>query len=222
MRIPMRFDFAIFDLDGTVVDSHGDIAYALDAALAESGLPTHPMEDIEGMIGDGVGMLVARALLPEHAHQAPQITTLFRAKYAANLVGKTRVYPGIREICEAARARGMRLAIATNKPTRFARAVVEQLGLSPLFAVVVGEGDPPLPRKPDPAMIDHVLAELGAQRERTLYVGDSLVDAQTAKNARIPLALVTWGYTARAALAQTAPDWLVDDMAALQKILLDG
>jgi phosphoglycolate phosphatase len=71
-------------------------------------------------------------------------------------------------------------------------------------------------------MIDHVLAELGALRERTLYVGDSLVDAQTAKNARLPLALVTWGYTARAALAQTAPDWLVDDAAALQKILLDG
>lgn len=218
----MRFQFAIFDLDGTLVDSHADIADALNAALAESGLPTHPVAAIEGMIGDGVGMLVARALLPEHAHQAPQITTLFRAKYAANLVVKTRVYPGLRELCENARARGIRLAIATNKPTRFARAVVDALDLAPLFTPVVGEGDPPLPRKPDPAMVDHVLAQLGATRDNTLYVGDSPVDAQTAKNARLPLALVTWGYTPRAVLAATNPDWLVDDAAALQKILLDG
>jgi phosphoglycolate phosphatase len=218
----MRFQFAIFDLDGTLVDSHGDIADALNAALAESGLPTHPVADIEGMIGDGVGMLVARALLPEHADQAPQITTLFRARYAANLVVKTRVYPGLRELCDTARARGIRLAIATNKPTRFARAVVDTLGLADLFSPVVGEGDPPLPRKPDPAMVEYVLSQLGATHANSLYVGDSPVDAQTAKNAGLPLALVTWGYTARAVLAATNPDWLVDDAAALQKILLDG
>ena len=218
----MRFSFAIFDLDGTLVDSHGDIADALNAALAESGLPTHPVGDIEGMIGDGVGMLVARALLPEHAAHADRITTLFRARYAANLVVKTCVYPGLRELCAEAQSRGLRLAIATNKPTRFARSVVDALGLTPLFSVVVGEGDPPLPRKPDPAMVDHVLGQLGATRESTIYIGDSLVDAQTARNAGLPLALVTWGYTARAALAATNPDWLVDDAAALRKILFDG
>src|SRR5262249_13856621 len=135
------FELAIFDLDGTLIDSRGDIADALNAALAESGLPTHPPKDIEGMIGDGVGMLVARALLPEHAERAPQITTLFRARYAANLVRKTCIYPGLREVCETARALGVKLGIVTNKPTRFARPIVEQLGIAPLFAAVVGEGD---------------------------------------------------------------------------------
>jgi phosphoglycolate phosphatase len=216
------FQLAIFDLDGTLIDSRADIADALNAALAESGLPTHPPEAIEGMIGDGVGMLVQRALAPSQAHLAPQIVALFQKQYGANLVRKTRIYPGLREVCEWARARGILLAVATNKPTPFATPIMEQLGLLPLFSLVVGEGDPPLPRKPDPAIIHHVLAQTGAARERTLYVGDSLVDAQTARNARLPLALVTWGYTAREALAQTAPDWLVDEAATLKKVLLDG
>jgi phosphoglycolate phosphatase len=215
----MRFQLAIFDLDGTLVESHGDIAAALNAALAEEGLPQHDERAIAGMIGNGVAMLVERAVRSPHEARRPTVIERFRQIYLENPLGRTRLYEGLEPLLRRARAGGMALAVATNKPTAPARAILEGLGVAELFAAIVGE-DGSLPRKPDPAVVNHIRDELGATREHTLYVGDSMVDFHTARAASVRVALCTWGYADPAELAAARADWLLGTPSDLAPLLL--
>src|SRR5438309_1262840 len=150
--MPVPFDLAIFDLDGTLIDSAGDIADALNAALGERGLPAHPLAAVRRMIGEGVEVLVERALgRAGHAEQAT-VVAAFRRLYAGNPAVRTRPYPGMVELLERARAAGITLAIATNKPNDLTKRILVALRLLPLFSVVVG-AEPGLPRKPDPTAV---------------------------------------------------------------------
>src|SRR5207237_788840 len=113
---------------------------------------------------------------------------------------------------------GITLAIATNKRTDFTKQVLVALSLLPLFSIVMGE-EPGLPRKPDPAIVRRILDLTEIPAGRTLYVGDSLVDLATARNAGVPVALVTWGYADRDALSAARPDHLIDSPIALGALL---
>jgi phosphoglycolate phosphatase len=210
---------AIFDLDGTLVDSRADIGAALNAALRDAGLPEHGPTEVAGMIGDGVARLVERALgragHPAHA----DVVAGFRRHYQTHLVDKTVVYAGMAELLARAHQAGVHLAVATNKPTAFAEQILAVLGLRPQLEVVLGE-DGSHPRKPDPASIRTILARTGWGTQDALYVGDSLVDLATGRNAGVAVALVTWGYTARERLFAARPEHLIDHAAELASLIL--
>ena len=188
----MRFDLVVFDLDGTLIDSRGDIAGAANAALAAFGLPSWPDEIIESMVGEGARLLAERGIagrLPPE--RTDDVFRRYAEHYGAHRTDRTTVYPGVRE--GLSRLDPARRFIATNKPAPLARAIVEDLGLGPFFDGVLGDGDVER-RKPDPAMLGEAMRRAGVPRERTVYVGDGPIDLQTADRAGVPLILVDWGF----------------------------
>jgi phosphoglycolate phosphatase len=215
------FDLVLFDLDGTLVDSAPDIVQALNATLAEAGLPTHPPAAVRGFVGDGAAKLIERALSaarpPEDGGWQPgalaarvdDLMPHFQAHYAAHLCDETKVYQGIPELLEALKARGASMAVLTNKPVRLAQDLVSALGLSRYFARVVGDGAG-FPRKPDPTAARALIADLGAQAETTLMVGDGIPDAKLAAALPCKGLGAAWGYSAPHALLAAGASALVE------------
>ncbi len=183
----------IFDLDGTLVDSRGDLAAAVDAVRAGLGLPPLAPGAIESMVGEGARLLVERALGGERRKSVldAAIDEFFR-HYDRLCLATTRPYPGV-ERALATLAAQCPLAVLTNKPERFAVRIVEALGLGRYVATVVG-GDSLAVRKPDPATLRHVASSLGVEVHRILMVGDSRIDAEAAAQAGSLFVHVRWGY----------------------------
>lgn len=182
----------VFDLDGTLVDSRRDLAEAANRLIREHGGEPLSLEQVVGMVGEGVRILVERVLRAGCGTEAvgePEVDR-FRELYAEGLLRNTRPYPGIVELLERLHGQ-LPLAVLTNKPLQPARLILEGLGLSGHFATVVG-GDGPLPRKPDPEALLALAGQLGGGQ--ALLVGDSAVDLSTARAAAMPFALATWGF----------------------------
>jgi phosphoglycolate phosphatase len=198
---------AIFDLDGTLVDSLDDLHASVNHALGALGLPPRTREEIHGFVGEGVRVLLARAIAP-HDHLLEPALALWRPHYEAHCLDRTRPYPGVEALLAGA---GRTLAVHTNKPGAMARKILAGLGLLPRFAAVVG-GDE-APRKPDPTGVLEIVARIGA--EATVFVGDSRVDVAVARAAGVPMVAVTWGYGSRAELAAAGATAFVDDAADL-------
>jgi len=200
---------AIFDLDGTLVDSIEDIHAAVNHGLARAGLPPRGLEEVRGFIGDGARVLLERAVGP-HRDRLEEAIAGWREHYQAHLLDHTRFYPGLVEVLTAA---GRTLAVQTNKPGQMARRILEGLGLLARFAVVLGGGE--APTKPDPAGVRLILDRVGARAEETVFVGDSTVDLATARNAGVVFVGVTWGLVARQELLRAGAAHLVDRPAEL-------
>lgn len=210
----MSYQLVIFDLDGTLIDSVGDIADALNHVLATA----HSDGEVARLIGGGVRELLRRAGAPG---DLDELAGRFRAAYAERPVVHTRLYLGVIDTLERLSARGLTLAIATNKPGALARAIVERLGIAPHFIATLGEDDVGA-RKPDPLIVDLLRGRAGATRAATLYVGDSLIDAATAEAARVDLALATWGYEDAAAIRSHPARFHLERFADLDGILEGG
>ncbi|GHC44498.1 phosphoglycolate phosphatase [Neogemmobacter tilapiae] len=182
----------VFDLDGTLIDSAPDIHHAVNAALVGAGLTALPFAQVRTFIGNGAPVLVERCLAALNADPAMQAQVLqgFLDGYSENHA-KTVLYPHVFEVLESLQAAGHALALCTNKPTRATHGALAHFDLTRFFPVVVG-GDTLPRRKPDAAPLLHALAQLPAAP--ALFVGDSEVDAATAKAANIPFALYTEGY----------------------------
>lgn len=182
----------VFDLDGTLIDSRRDLADAANALIAERGGHPLPETAIAAMVGEGAALLVRRALnaagLPFDDTSVPS----FLALYDERLVHHTRPYPGIREALDALAPLGP-LAVLTNKPLAPTRRLLEAFDLAPLMAAVLG-GDGPLPRKPDPASLRHLMTQQATSPERTVLVGDSRIDFETARAAGTHVCLTRWGF----------------------------
>ena len=146
------------------------------------------------MIGDGVSVLIARALAARQCAVDPATALpLFLSHYEADPAELTRLYPGVHETLERLRARGVTLAICTNKPARLTRVILGRLGIEQHFSRVIGGDSLPF-RKPDPRALLELLKDLGAAPAASLMVGDSEVDAATAQAAGVPFVLMTHGY----------------------------
>ena len=188
----------VFDLDGTLVDSRRDLADSANELLAELGGMPLTEDEVGRMVGDGARVLVTRALraggLEEEAEGSLLSRRLdrFLQIYDRRLLRHTAPYPGIVPAIAAAR-RHARVAVLTNKPTRATEAVLEGLGLRPLFDDVVG-GDGPWPRKPEPAALNHLITRARVTPSRTLLVGDSAIDHETAARAGARCCLATYGF----------------------------
>jgi phosphoglycolate phosphatase len=217
----VRLKAILFDLDGTLVDSAGDLRDALNALLAEEGLAPLDLEAVKGMIGDGVARLVERGLAARGAglDRLPARVARFMELYEANAARLTRPYPQLAETLESLRKRGLRLAVVTNKPHAATMRILEALDLARFFDAVVG-GDTLSRRKPDPAPLLHAMRALDAAPAETLMVGDNHHDVAAARAAGVPVAVVAYGYGRRPA-AELGADRVLDSFAALRR-LVDG
>jgi phosphoglycolate phosphatase len=208
----------VFDLDGTLVDSYGPIATSLNAARAAFGLAPVPESQVRREVGHGLETLVARHL---GAGNVAEGVRVFRATYEDVFAAGTRPLPGVPEVPAELAARGIRLAVASNKPARFGRRIVAQVGLGEAIAVVLGP-DCGVPTKPDPAMLRRAMRELGVVPDETIYVGDMPLDVVTAREAGVRNLLVPTGSASLQDLLATAGAVVVEDLAAVRKAVLEG
>ena len=183
---------AIFDLDGTLVDSRRDLADAGNAARAALGLAPLPVEAIVPMIGDGAGKLIERLTPDGDAPARQRAMAAFRTDYATRLTAHTVAYPGIPGLLADLRRRGWLIAVATNKPAGFARPLLAQLGLA-VDGLRGGEGA----KKPDPTMLFELMRELTAVAASTWVIGDHHTDLQAAAAAGVRGVHCTWGFGRR-------------------------
>lgn len=184
----------VFDLDGTLVDSLPGIADALNRALADQGLPTHPLPAVRGFIGNGSRALARRALPdPSDEDLAARVEDGFRTHYASLWKPGTRLFPGIAALVSRLHAAGRPLAVLSNKPDTFTREIVAHFFPGGEFARAIGQSAH-VPPKPAPDALRHLLAEWAVNPAEARLVGDSTVDRDTAANARVPFIGVAWGY----------------------------
>jgi phosphoglycolate phosphatase len=205
---------AIIDLDGTMVDTLGDFAVALNRMLDELALPGIEPSAIEAMVGKGSEHLIRSVLA--HVHAAPELYERawqsYQKHYLAINGQHSTVYAGVVEGLQGLKAAGLKLACLTNKPTNFARPLLEAKGLAGFFDVVFG-GEAFEKKKPDPLPLRKTCEALGASPERTLMVGDSSNDARAARAAGCPVILVTYGYNHGQPVRGVDADGFADSLA---------
>lgn len=208
------FDVVAFDLDGTLADTAPDIAAALNLMLGDFGRPALDPALIRTLIGGGAKSLVRKALassgmatdaLVEEAYP------VYLGRYGANICDGTACYPAVEQAMDDLRARGVRLAICTNKPEGLTHQLLEALGWSDRFAAVVA-GDSFPYRKPDARPLHEAIARAGGGR--AAFVGDSIVDADTAKAAGIPFVAVSFGFS-DLPVSELGADIIIDDYSDL-------
>jgi phosphoglycolate phosphatase len=181
-----------FDLDGTLIDSRRDLADSANQLIAELGGTPLSEGAIAGMVGEGAALLVKRALAAAGLDHPPVALTRFLQIYDTRLVNHTRVYDGIMEALHSVRHHA-RLGVLTNKPSAPTEKLLEAFAIRDLFQSVIG-GDGPYPRKPDPQGLLAMMTMTGATPERTLMVGDSPIDFETARRASVRCCLVSYGF----------------------------
>ena len=213
-----RSDLLIFDLDGTLIDSKGDLADSVNATRAWMGLAALPNQTVYSYVGDGAPMLISRAFPGVHGDDLARALRYFLDYYREHMLDATTLYPGVREALDRLHDAGVPLAVLTNKPVRFSIQLLEGLGLELHFFRVYG-GNSFEEKKPHPRGIDMLVAESAAARERTIMVGDSAVDVRTARNARVQACGVSWGFQPET-FADAPPDFVIDDMSELAERVL--
>ena len=196
-----RFDTVLFDLDGTLLDTLEDLLGAANYTLRTLDYPERTLAEMRSFVGNGAEMQLRRAL-GERADDETvrRALAIYKPYYAAHCQVKTRPYPGVLELMAELKRRGFRLAIVSNKPDEAVKLLAAEC-FAGLADAAMGE-TPSCRRKPTPDMVDAALAELGANKARAVYVGDSEVDVQTAKNAGMACISVCWGFRDREQLVQ--------------------
>jgi phosphoglycolate phosphatase len=212
-RESINADLLVFDLDGTLVDSQRDLTEAVNATRAWMGRAPLPAEIVSRYVGNGAPVLVQRALPDASEEDWSRGLKYFLDYYREHMLDSTRLYPGVREALDQLHAAGIPLAVLTNKPIRFTLQMLEGLQLDLHFFRVYGGNSFP-EKKPDPTGLNALIAEARAGRDRTVMVGDSAVDVQTARNAGTRACGVRWGFQPETFLG-SPPDFLIDDMREL-------
>ncbi len=213
--------FVVFDLDGTLFDTRGDIARAVNAGLRAQSMPAAAEELIISFVGDGVGRLVDRTITAVGGDLAlaPLVAKSLMAYYHLHPVDATRPYPGIADTLETLRDLGLPLAVASNKPTDLCRTIVAHFGWTDHFAQVLG-ADWGGPRKPDPAVLLELARRLGRPATAGVMVGDSLMDLQAGQAASMRTVAAQYGYRPAPELAAAGPDVCVPESADLGAALV--
>lgn len=211
---------AIFDLDGTLLNTLDDLAYAANAALSACGFAPRSLQEVQAFIGNGVEKLLFRAL-PDGQKTPENLTRVKRAfldYYFAHIWEHTRPYDGITQTLSALHTRGIRLAVASNKYLPATEKLLAHFFASIPFVAVLGQQDN-VPLKPDPAMVHTVLSRAHVAAENTLYVGDSDIDMQTAHRAGVHACGVLWGFRTREVLQTYHPDYLIETPRELLSVI---
>lgn len=210
------FDTYIFDLDGTLLDTLSDLAASVNHALRTHGLPEHSIDDVRRFVGNGVRKLMERAVPDGAANPLFDETfATFRQYYMAHSLDTTRPYEGIPETLEALKARGCHLAVVSNKMMAATQELCYHF-FPDTIEVAIGEDEAAgIRRKPAPDTVFAALKALGVGKENAVYVGDSDVDIQTARNAGIPCISVLWGFRDRDFLLQNGAETFISTPSEL-------
>lgn len=209
-----RYDAVIFDLDGTLLDTLDDLMDATNHALAQMGWPPRSRDEIRQFVGNGVALLMERAVpAGTSAADTAKALAIFKDFYEPHSRDKTAPYLGVTGLLKALRDKGYRLAVVSNKFDAAVKTLVEDY-FPGLLHAAAGENEAAgVPKKPAPAMVWGVMEDLGVTPDRAVYVGDSDVDLQTAKNAGLPCISVTWGFRNRDFLTAHGATVFADDPA---------
>lgn len=216
----MSIKAVCFDLDGTLLDTLADLADSMNRTLDRHGLPAHPVEAYKTFVGNGLAVLVSRAAPAADADLAQQLIDGMRAEYAKRWAERTRPYDGIPEMLNGIAARGLPMAILSNKPHDFTQICVAELLPHWSFECVQGVSDD-VPPKPDPTGAAKVAAALGTSADEILYVGDSDTDMKTATAAGMFAVGVLWGFREADELSANGARKLIAKPADLLDII-DG
>lgn len=214
------FKTAIFDLDGTLLNTLGDLTDASNYICAQNGWPTFTEEQIRHMVGNGNAKLVER-FTPEN-QRTPECLARsmeqFMAYYDIHKMDRTAPYPGVADAVAALRGAGIKTAVFSNKADALCPTLVRHY-FGDVFDIVRGKRDG-VPAKPDPTGVYALMEELGAEKASTVYVGDSDVDVLTGHNAGLKVCGVIWGFRGREELARAGAELLAETGEELAELLL--
>lgn len=210
----------IFDLDGTLLNTIDDLGYACNFALLRTGYPTHAIGAYPAKVGNGINNLIRRAL-PESERTEENILRVreyFVPYYNQHNCDYTRPYIGIPELLAILKAQGHQLAVASNKYQAATEKIVHHF-FPDVFDVILGEREG-IARKPDPRIVFDIIARIGQQHvpdspKSALYIGDSLVDRDTARNADVPFVACSWGFVSREQLSDAGITNIIDEPSEL-------
>ena len=214
----MKYTCAIFDLDGTLLNTLDDLKNAVNAALAKRGYPARTLDEVRLFVGNGVARLIERAV-PEGTSAAETAAILadFRVYYNAHINVETHPYAGVAALLGKLRAAGVKIGVNSNKYDAAVQLLMND-HFPGLLDKAVGESET-VPKKPSPIGVETLLKALDADAESAVYIGDSGVDEQTAKNAGLPFIWVSWGFRRKEELPDL-PEVRADDASELETLLL--
>lgn len=205
----------LYDLDGTIVDTRQDIIKGVRYALETLKGPELTDDEIKDCVGTGLHALIKQVFRTEDEKLADRGSKLYRGHYKKHMLDHTHLYTGARECLEYFKDR--KQAVITNKPNPFSSQILEALGVAHYFIAILA-GDNGLPFKPDPAAIHHLMEATGATEEETLFVGDSPIDIQAARNAGVEVVTLSHGFASEATLREAKPDHIVHNFDELLRL----
>ena len=216
----MRYKAVLFDLDGTILNTIGGLAYTMNVARSMSGLEPQPLEQVRAMVGNGIRNLIKRSLANEAADSADtdKVFADFMEYYIEHCVDNTFPYDGIMEVLMELKGRGVKLAVVSNKADVPSCKLIEHF-FPGVFDYVRGHRED-TPLKPDRQVVDETLEILGVTSAEAVYVGDSDVDIKTAVNSDMPCISVDWGFKTHQFLVEHDATYIVSDMKALLSALI--
>lgn len=217
----MSYQTALFDLDGTLLDTIEDLKDAVNHELAAEGDPLRTLEEVTRFVGNGLRNLMLRALPAGRSEEEiDRRTASMKSWYSAHSQVKTRPYPGIVELLQDLREAGVAVGVVSNKADSVVKDLCESYfpgGVDAAVGEIAG-----LPRKPAPDTVELALQRMGRDKAGAVYIGDSEVDIATAKNAGLPCLSVTWGFRPKEVLEEAGATALIHTAAELWQAITGG
>ncbi len=204
------YEIYLFDLDGTLLDTLDDLTSAVNAALNAYGFSSRSKAEVRSFIGNGIKKLIERAIGEKNHPKFSGVFAEFKAYYKTHCKDQTKPYAGVLELLQRLNAQGKKCAVVSNKAD-FAVQELSKEYFGPFIAFSIGENESAgIAKKPAPDMVLKAMSALGGRKENTVYIGDSEVDLQTAKNAGLPCISVAWGFKDKEFLLANGAERLVD------------
>lgn len=217
----LKYDIAIFDMDGTILDTLEDLKDSLNYALRACGFPERTLSEVKNFVGNGIVKLIERAVPCDAGKtEKNEVRNIFNDYYSVHFADKTKPYDGITEMIKKIRNNHILTAVVSNKPDYGVQALCTQF-FDGLFDYSTGmrEG---IEKKPHPASVNSILKKYGITADRAVYIGDSDVDIQTAQNAGTDCIIVDWGFRDRAELIAAGADTIVSSARDLYNLICGG
>ncbi|MBN1551895.1 HAD family hydrolase [bacterium] len=223
MNMKQRFQAVVFDLDGTLLDTIGDISDSMNTVLKARGFPLHSESEFKMYIGDGIEEFAERSIPAEMRSEVliRELVREMRAIYRERWQCNTKPYPGVPELLDWLTVQEIKLAVLSNKPHDFTNEMIRALLSRWKFNPVMG-ACPEIPRKPDPAGAFKLLERVGLQGDNVLYLGDSENDMLTANASGMHAVGVSWGFRSEACLQEAGAEWVIGHPCDLKDIIQSG
>ncbi len=217
----MKYNSVVFDLDGTLLDTLGDLRDSVNYALEKNALPKRTTEEIRSFVGNGIRLLIERSV-PENSplETVDKCFSDFKEYYKDHSAILTKPYDGIISLMKNLKSKGIKIAVVSNKADFAVKTLMEDY-FSNLYDCAYGERAG-VPRKPEPEGVFDAIKEMGAEIKDAVYIGDSEVDVITSKNAGLPCIAVTWGFRDKKVLESLNPEYIVDSPSDILNIIERG